>query len=135
MGEIELQLKMEKNKDNLIEKVENFFGSREGEKVPEGLGHGQFHNLLLLATSTTSVKEVTSFIEYQIGRDDPKKPKGWRKGNFGEQLKDVVNEVSDLGEGNKELSIRLVRLFLGYLMRKARYLETRKLKVGGSNNG
>ncbi|RLD96257.1 MAG: hypothetical protein DRI93_01385 [Aquificota bacterium] len=134
MREIELQLKVEENKDKLIEKVENFFKLREGdEKVP--VEHSQFHNLLLLATSTTSVKEVTSFIEYQIGKDDPKKPKGWRKRNFGEQLKDVVDEVSGLGEGNKELSIRLVRLFLGYLMRKARYLETRKSKVGGSNNG
>jgi hypothetical protein len=84
----------------------------------------QLQNILGLSIATTSVREIVNFIQYQIGREDPEKPEryAWRKNNFGTQLIQNIWQVAQKGDDN-EVKIRLVRLFIGYLVRYARYLK------------
>ena len=106
---------VEQRKDNLITNVEDFFNARRGEPrdvVP--VERSQLQNLLRLALSTSSIKEVKLFIRYQMSRH-----REWSVQNFGQALISAIGEVeNDAPEGVK---IDLVRLFLGYFVREARY--------------
>ena len=115
---VERKNKQELYKDKLIEKVEEFFKERS---IPRDLGYTQFQDLLGKANMTTSVKEIVNFIQYQCGRD--RKQNGWAHRNFGNDLIKKIEEVAGLERSDRELSMDLVRLFLGYLLRYARYLE------------
>lgn len=115
----------EQHKDDLIEKVENFFTQRKNNKqalVP--VTTTQLSNLLRLASETTSTKEVLSFIQFQIGREPSDKPQRWRwrKDDFGKQLIDILERDVLSLHSDKQVKIRLMRLFLGYLRRQAVYL-------------
>ncbi|MEM2913996.1 MAG: hypothetical protein QXH91_01150 [Candidatus Bathyarchaeia archaeon] len=99
---------IEDKKDELITKVESFFNKRKEEGKEElPVERAQLQNLLRLALSTSSVKEIQLFIRYQIGRH-----KQWRTGDFGQTLENVIREIG---------RIEFVRLFLGYLVREARF--------------
>jgi hypothetical protein len=112
---IERKNKIEQYKDQLVEMVEEFFNGRD---VPDDLGYTQFQDLLSKANMTTSVKEITNFIQYQCGRD---KKKGWSSDSFGPALITAIEEIAKKETDDRELRIELVRLFLGYFLRYARY--------------
>ena len=112
--------RIENNKDRIIEKIEAFFDQRgQNPKVVVPVERSQLQNVLRLALSTTSVQEVKLFIRYQCGR--AKRNEGWKNRNFGETLNTTLTEVIEETQDNPGLSIELVRLFLGYLIREARY--------------
>jgi len=105
---------IEEKKDGLVEKVEQFFNARSGgPKVP--VKRAQLQNLLRLALATSSVKEIQLFIRYQQGRDSK-----WKSGGFGQTLESAIQTVAD-EEPHSEVRIDLVRLFIGYLVREARF--------------
>ena len=125
---------LEQSKDALVEKVESFMEQRKekygGKALPADMGHTQFQDLVGKAGATTSVKEITNFIQYQVGRNsnkkDSSKNKSWAVNSFGQELIEQVNEVSKMAGTDPELRIQMVRLFLGYLQRHARYLQETK---------
>lgn len=106
---------IEDRKDELITKVEGFFNAREEKRqkvVP--VAPTQLQNLLRLALSTSSIREMQLFIRYQQGRH-----KEWRDQDFGQTLERAIEEVER--NAPNEIKIDLVRLFLGYFVREARY--------------
>jgi hypothetical protein len=62
------------------------------------------------------------FIRYQEGR--AQQGEGWRSGDFGKDLRTALAEVEKDAGDDQALSMELVRLFLGYLMREARWRES-----------
>jgi hypothetical protein len=120
---LERWVKIEERKNALIEKAEGFFEARKraGKKVVP-IAHSQWQGLLRLALSTTSVKEIHLFIRYQEGR--AQQGEGWRSGDFGKDLRTALAEVEKDAGDDQALSMELVRLFLGYLMREARWRES-----------
>ncbi len=112
---VERKNKLESYKDQLVEKVEGFFNEHD---MPDKLGYTQLQDLLGKANATTSVKEITNFILYQCGRD--KNENNWAQGRFGPDLIIAIEEIAKK-EADREIKIELVRLFLGYLLRHARY--------------
>jgi len=118
MQQINHVILIESSRDKLVEMVEKFFEERRSSgSVIVPLERSQFENILRVAISTSSVKEVINFIRYQIGRERSS-DRGWRNGDFGEKLIRQINEVAGL---NPSVAIRLVRLFLGFLGRHAIY--------------
>jgi hypothetical protein len=79
----------------------------------------QLRNVIAVADDTKSIAVIENFIKYQIGRHDE-----WRYHDFGEKLigdllrlrewarKMVESEIEE-----NDLAIRLVRRYLGYLIR------------------
>ena len=114
---IERSNMLESHKNALVTRVEEFINDRE---LLGNLGYTQFQDLVGKANMTSSVKEITNFIRYQVGRDSRKR--GWARENFGNNLVREINVVAELGS-ESGLSIELVRLFLGYLQRHVRYLR------------
>jgi len=120
--------RIEGNKDSLVEGIEKFFEQRKKEGKKElPVKMTQLQNLMGRANETKSVKEIVNFIRYQIGRDTKHRDnriiqEGWAEDDFGNQVIKEVEKVAALAGGDKEMSIKLVRLFLGYLQRHARYL-------------
>lgn len=109
---------IERQKDELVEKAEEFFNDR---RAMQGAGvvpvkKNQFENVCRMAMATTSVKEVKNFIRYQIGRAN--KSQGWRDNRFGEELIKKIDEVATL---DSSIAIDLVRHFLGYWNRHSIY--------------
>lgn len=85
----------------------------------------QIRNVIAVADDTGSITVVENFVKYQIGRHDE-----WRYHDFGEKMIDDLQKmrelarklvVSDIEE--KDLAIRLVRRYLGYLMRHFVYRQ------------
>jgi len=75
----------------------------------------QFENLRIVASSTESIEEVKSFIYYQVGRRVP----GWSK-ELGDELIEKIDDVVALLT-DRTGQMRALRLFMGYLVRYARY--------------
>jgi len=120
-----MRREVERHKDELVEKAEGFFEERrdraqqdlEIEVVP--IERSQLENVLRLSLGTPSVKEVINFIRYQMGRVE-----GWNNGSFGRALIDrIEREIVPLGS-HAPIQIRLVRYFLGYLIRAMRYYDS-----------
>lgn len=117
---VELRSKIEKYKDKLVEQAEELCDKHRPEVSRAGL-----HNLLALANSTLSVKEIQNFVKYQMGRRT--KGDDWFRNYFGENLVSELNKIKtkyNVGE-DKDFYIALVRLFIGYVLRYAQYLEKR----------
>ena len=120
--------KVEGQKDLLVELVEGFFTERQDRVGDAALPKEMTTQLQHLASrsgETKSVKEIVNFIRYQIGRD-MKREKNWAMKDFGKELIDRIQKVGGLAGSDKEVAIQLVRLFLGYFQRHARYLEAQK---------
>lgn len=118
---IELRNKTEKCKDKLVERAEKLCDEHYPTVSRAGL-----HNLLALANSTLSVKEIQNFIKYQMGRST--KGEDWAKKDFGKNLVSEINKIKtecNVDE-DKELYIALVRLFIGYVVRYAQYLQSQR---------
>lgn len=112
--------RIERSKDQLIDSVVTFLNGRGNDRnIVVPVDRNQLQNLLRLALSTTSVKEIELFIRYQCGRD--KANQGWNSRSFGSSLSDRITQVAQEAGDNENLKIELVRLFLGYLIREARY--------------
>jgi len=104
--------RIEDKKDDLVERAERFFNERQGGKVVP-VDQTQLQNLLRLALSTTSVKEMELFIRYQEARH-----KKWRDNNFGANLR---KEIEELANESPDIKLDIVRLFIGYFVREARF--------------
>jgi hypothetical protein len=133
-----IRQEIERHKDTLVEKAEQFFQQRcnraredsEIEVVP--IERTQLENVLRLSLGTTSVKEVTNFIRYQMGRER-EVGKGWLNGDFGRNLIRVIDrEIASLAsEGISP--IHLVRPFLGYFTRAAVYFRALEREEGNES--
>jgi hypothetical protein len=114
-------------RDRIVGKAEQFFVNRRQqaqqdyrvEVVP--IRRNQLENVLRLASESKSVREVVSFIKYQIGREE-KPGQGWRNGNFGYILIDDINTIANLDP--RVPPYQSIRLFLGYLVRAFVYEES-----------
>ncbi len=128
-GEIMLDLnlieKIEEKTDNLIEKakklVDKEFEIEKNKKkerttttIYRELDVSQIRNILNMAIETDSIKALILFIEYQIGRK--KIPQKWGDILI-EEIKNIENLVNEISTENKEVYLKLIRLFLGYLNR------------------
>jgi len=98
-----------------------------------GLEDKQIRNVIAVADDTQSVAVVDNFIKYQIGRSDPNKK--WRYGEqrgkgFGERVRTDLQWLGGLAAQRAHdavtveyLAIRLVRRYLGYLIRHFKYAQ------------
>jgi hypothetical protein len=121
LNTIELRDKIEKCKDKLVERAEKLC-----DKHCPNIARAGLHNLSALANSTLSVKEIQNFVKYQMGRRT--KGEDWSANAFGENLVSELNVIKtdcNVGE-DRDLYIALVRLFIGYVVRYAQYLEKAK---------
>lgn len=78
----------------------------------------QLQGLRAAAASTDSVEEVKIFIQYQVGREQIKKP-------FGDKLIDHIKSWESETNGDMKLYIEIVRQFLGNAVRYRKYMEYR----------
>jgi len=111
---------IEKKKDDLVTRVEKFFKARDESPEPDPekvvpMKPTQLQNLLRLALATSSIQEILLFIRYQEGRHGE-----WRDRGFGQTLREKIREVEEEASSD-EVKIALVRLFIGYLVREARF--------------
>jgi len=90
---------IERSKNALVAKAENLCKI----KMPVELKEHQLRNLLNIANSTSSVREIINFIFFQSGRLVE-----WRKWGFNDAL---IREIQTFD------NIYKVRYFLGYLIR------------------
>ncbi len=93
----------------------------------------QIRNVIAVADDTRSVAVVDNFIKYQIGRS--RENEGWRFGEkggtgFGEAMRANLAQLREWAKQKaggelkaEDLEIRLVRRFLGYLVRHFKYRE------------
>lgn len=126
MDTLELKMKIEKYKDGLVECAEQLCDNHTPKVANTSL-----QNLLALANSTSSVKEIQNFIKYQMGRSTM--GENWTVNNFGEKLISKLDGIKNEyhladNEEDKKLFISLVRLFIGYIVRYTRYLEVKNRK-------
>lgn len=143
MKELLIRAKIDEIEDELVKRAEQVV-ERFRPDITEKLEVKQLRNVEAVAAETESLAVVDNFIKYQIGRAD-KPDKGWRWGEqqgkgFGEAVRDDLKELKKRAESNagdkvspKDLEIRLVRLYLGYLTRHFTYAETmdKAKKKGG----
>ena len=99
----------------------------------------QIRNIIAIADDTHSVAVVDNFIKYQIWRNKP--TNDWRFGEqkgqgFGETVRADLLWLQSLAAQRardevkaEDLAIRLVRRYLGYLVR---YFKYAKMQQGGS---
>lgn len=135
-----IRREVERHKDTLVEKAEGLFEERR--KRAQGnpainvvpVDRAQLENVLRLALSTTSVKELVNFIKYQMGREG-KVGQDWRNGDFGKDLIYVIErDIAPLAS-DSEYAIRFVRLFLGYFARAAVYFRAAGGEEGNHPGG
>jgi len=100
----------------------------------------QIRNIIAVADDTHSVAVLDNFIKYQIGRNKP--AEGWRFGEqkgqgFGETVRADLQWLRSIAAQRardevkaEDLAIRLVRRYLGYLVRYFKYVHV--LQGGGS---
>ena len=141
MKELLIRQKIDQIEDNLVQRAEDIVDNCPGiTDERKGLEDKQLRNVMAVAAETESLSVVDNFIKYQIGRSyDPKKPpQKWRFGGFGEKMRvDLVwlKQQAQSLAGNKvsakDLEIRLVRLYLGYLIRHFKYVQ---VPVGGGES-
>jgi hypothetical protein len=114
-------------RDRIVGKAEQFFVNRRQQAQQDyrvevmPIRRNQLENVLRLASESKSVREVVSFIKYQIGREE-KPGQGWRNGNFGYILIDDMNTIANLDP--RVPPYQSIRLFLGYLVRAFVYEES-----------
>lgn len=141
MKELHILRKLDLLDHRLVEKatrlVDNTGIAGKNGKGDEIMQENQLRNVIAVAGETKSVAVVENFVRYQIGRHDE-----WRHKDFGENLLNDLAELRNTGNtlakelkeedvndiGEEELTIRLVRRYLGYL---ARYFKYAQLKEGG----
>lgn len=130
MKELIIRKKIVELEDALVQRAEKAVDDCEG--ITDKLQDKQIRNVIAVADETESLSIVDNFIKYQIGRC--KENEGWRFGErsraFGEAVREHLKwlrEQAKLKQGDgvtaKDLEIRLVRLFLGYLMRHFKYVD------------
>lgn len=128
-------------KETLVKRVAEFLP--EGEKLPKELGYNQVKNLLPLTSMAATPREITAFIEYQMGRDE--KAKGWsgpfRGQRFGDALLSEITEVQRLAQAKREddnaFALTVLAQFFGFLAWRAKYTESKKENrtQGGDTGG
>ena len=117
-GATALEQYLDSRKDELIDLIEASFGVDANQTAIKP-ARSALRNLLDLALSTNSLKEVELFIRYQIGRY----PDDWR--DFGNRLIELFPSVAPANRPPPE-RIAVLRLFMGYLVRYDRYLNPGK---------
>ncbi|HXH13082.1 MAG TPA: hypothetical protein VNP04_25335 [Alphaproteobacteria bacterium] len=122
MKELMIRQKLDDADDELVQlatKTVDETGIAARRNNREIMQDKQLRNVIAVADDTKSVAVVENFIKYQIGRHDE-----WRYHDFGEKLIGDLRRLrewarkmveSDIEEN--DLAIRLVRRYLGYLMR------------------
>lgn len=114
---------IEERKDHLVEEVEKLCDKYDRANIPEA---AQLQNLRTVAFSTTSIGEIKNYIKYQMGRIEK-----WRSEKdgekFGGELIKKFEDEKNYFAGDLDKTLHSIRLFIGYLIRYAKYLE----KTGG----
>lgn len=127
--------------NNVVQRAENVVDNTPG--ITKELEDKQIRNVISVAEDTHSIAVVGNFIKYQIGRSyDSRKPnQKWcfpdKEGRrFGDALLADFDWLKVLAQSNasinvsaEELAIRLVRRYLGYLVRHFKYAQVTQ---GGS---
>jgi len=127
--EVKLSRAIEGKLDEIVRMAEGCVDTYRNEF--EYLEESQLRNVQNLSSATESVLVLKNFIRYQIGRN--KIPQ-----SFGEQIiKDIEalgKQAEELAENDPELHrqvrIELIRLYLGFLVRK--FVAEKKSKEGRS---
>ncbi|MCG2826302.1 MAG: hypothetical protein L6265_06905 [Thermoplasmatales archaeon] len=116
---VELKQKIDEELDWLVSDGKKLIDSTWESIKKENVEKSQLRNLLEMAVASDSVKVLELFIQYQMGRK--KLPR-----DFGNQLIQKItteltnkaNEISkNRSEHTKEVLLRIVRLYLGYMNR------------------
>ncbi|MCG2738572.1 MAG: hypothetical protein L6282_19500 [Candidatus Methanoperedenaceae archaeon] len=116
---VELKQKIDEELDWLVSDGKKLIDSTWESIKKENVEKSQMRNLLEMAVASDSVKVLELFIQYQMGRK--KLPR-----DFGNQLIQKItteltnkaNEISkNRSEHTKEVLLRIVRLYLGYMNR------------------
>ncbi len=116
---VELKQKIDEELDWLVSDGKKLIDTTWESIKKEKVEKSQMRNLLEMAVASDSVKVLELFIQYQMGRK--KLPR-----DFGNQLIQKItteltnkaNEISkNRSEHTKEVLLRIVRLYLGYMNR------------------
>jgi len=137
MKELLIRAKIDEIEDELVRRAEQVVQKCRG--ITGKLEDKQLRNVEAVAAETESVAVVDNFIKYQIGR--AKEGEGWRFGpdqGFGEAVRQDLEWLKEQAGGKagggvtaKDLEIRLVRRYLGYLTRYFKYAQVQP--TGGGN--
>ncbi|MEM2352068.1 MAG: hypothetical protein QXT26_06640 [Thermoproteota archaeon] len=129
-----LEMKIDEMSDEIIENAHKLLEELWGKNSIKKMDISQLRNLQDICESTRSFAAVENFIRYQMGRKETSKV--WME--FGEKLIQDLRELKEkahsiiksLGESEceeKEVWMKLVRRYVGYLIRYFVYLK----KKGG----
>jgi hypothetical protein len=140
MKELLIQQKLDEVDQEVVRRAEAVVDNAPG--ITKELDDKQIRNIIAVADDTQSIAVVDNFIKYQIGRSyDEKKPnQKWcfldkNRRRFGEAIRMDLEWIQKLAKSNTsgevtadELSIRLTRRYLGYLMRHFKYVDAQSEK-------
>lgn len=140
MKELLIRRKLDEVDEQIVRRAEAVVDNTPG--ITKELDDKQIRNIMAVADDTQSIAVVDNFIKYQIGRSyDEKKPnQKWcfpdkNKRRFGEAIRMDLEWIRELAKSNAgdevttdELSIRLTRRYLGYLMRHFKYVDAQSGK-------
>ena len=125
---IELRQEIDNKLDRLIEDGRNLVDTtkvyaKDNDRKPKEVEETQMRNLLEMAIATDSVEALKLFAQYQVGRGKlPRKFGEQLIQNIDEKLGALADEVSQKYQADKkEILLRLVRQYLGYMNRYFKY--------------
>lgn len=134
MKELLIRQILEELDTQLVQLAEAVVDKTNG--ITKELEDKQPRNVIAVADDTESVAVVDNFIKYQIGRS--KENEGWRFGEkegkgFGEAVRSDLRQIQEWAKSKasgqvkvEELEIRLIRRYLGYLVRYFKYAQARQ---------
>ena len=92
--------------------------------MPGNLGYGQIKRLIEYCGQAECVREITAYIEYQIGRG-----KGWGDNNFGNKLIETITNIENVAKSANQNALKSLAMFFGFMTWKIKYDESQKPKA------
>jgi uncharacterized protein with von Willebrand factor type A (vWA) domain len=114
--EAKLLQKIEEHLDEIVEIAENCVTNTNAASTD--LEESQLRNLQNLASATDSVAVLENFIAYQMGRKKLPVEVGQRILKDIQTLKGKAEELTQNDEALRWARMELIRLYLGFLVRK-----------------
>ena len=114
--EAKLLQKIEEHLDEIVEIAENCVTNTNAASTD--LEESQLRNLQNLASATDSVAVLENFITYQMGRKKLPVEVGQRILKDIQTLKGKAEELTQNDEALRWARMELIRLYLGFLVRK-----------------